>query len=220
VAATEEAPEEVSRYRAVVFDLWNTLVVWPEDDGRNFYGQMADSLGIDHDRFSEAWLEQYHLRAIGPLEPSVRAVCDQLGVEEHRVQGLIGVRVDWTREALVPRPGAVEVLDELRRRGYRLGLISVCSEEVPQLWEGTELASRIDEPVFSCSVGVAKPDPRIYRIAAEQLGVETGDCLFVDDQPSFVEGALEAGMDALLLGHEPWDGPRIERLEEVLEAVE
>ncbi|MBA3718518.1 MAG: HAD-IA family hydrolase, partial [Actinobacteria bacterium] len=125
-----------------------------------------------------------------------------------------------TREALVPRPGAVEVLDELRRRGFKLGLISVCSEEVPQLWSGTELASRIDEPVFSCSVGVAKPDPRIYRIAADRLGVETDDCLFVDDQPNFVEGALEAGMDAVLIGDQPWDGPRIERLEQVLEAVE
>lgn len=202
------------KYRAVVFDLWNTLVVWPEDEGGSFYGRMADAVGIEHDRFSDAWFEHYHLRATGPLEPSVRAVCAQLGVEEHRVEHLIDVRVDWTREALVPRPGAVEVLDELRRRGYRLGLISVCSEEVPRLWEATELASRIDEPVFSCSVGVAKPDPRIYRIAAERLGVETRECLFVDDQPDFVAGAREAGMDAVHLGSD------VDRLEDVLEAVE
>jgi len=76
------------------------------------------------------------------------------------------------------------------------------------------LAPRIDEPVFSCSVGVAKHDPRIYRIAAERLGVETGDCLFVDDQPLFVEGALAAGMDAVRLGGD------IQRLEDVLELVE
>jgi putative hydrolase of the HAD superfamily len=198
------------RYQAVVFDLWNTLVVWPEDEGRNFYGLMADAVGIEHDRFSDAWIGHYDLRATGPLEPSVRAVCEELGVEENRVQSLIGVRVDWTREALVPRPGALEVLDELRRGGYRLGLISVCSEEVPQLWEGTELASRIDEAVFSCSVGVAKPDPRIYRLAAERLGVEPGACLFVDDQPDFVAGAREAGMDAVHLGGD------IERIEDVL----
>jgi putative hydrolase of the HAD superfamily len=210
----------VSRYRAVVFDLWNTLVLWPTDDGHNFYRMMADALGVEHDRFSDVWVDQYHLRAIGPLEPSVRAVCEQLGVGAERVETLIGARVDWTRDVLVPRPGAVEVLDELRRRGFRLGLISVCSEEVPRLWEQTELAARIDAPIFSCSVGVAKPDPRIYRIAAERLGVETGECLFVDDQPGFVEGALEAGMDAVLIGEEPWDGARIERLEQVLELTE
>ncbi len=203
----------MKKYEAVVFDLWDTLVVWPQEEGQTFHGHMADALGIEHERFTEAWVEQYDLRATGPLEPSVHAVCKQLGIDGDRVDGLIRLRVDWTREALVPRSGAVEVLDELRSRGYRLGLISVCSDEVPTLWEHTELASRIDEPVFSCSVGVAKPDPRIYRIAAERLGVEPGECLFVDDQPPFVEGARAAGMDAVRLGGE------IERLEDVLELV-
>lgn len=201
------------KYKAVVFDLWDTLVIWPQDEWHNFYGDMADALGIEHERFTDAWAAQYDLRATGALEPSVHAVCEQLGVDGDRVSHLIRLRVDWTREALVPRPGAVEVLDELRRRGYRLGLISVCSDEVPTLWEHTELAPRIDEPVFSCSVGVAKPDPRIYRIAADRLGVEPGECLFVDDQPPFVEGARAAGMDAVRLGGD------IERLEDVLELV-
>ena len=201
-------------YRAVVFDLWDTLVLWPADDGDGFYRRMADHLGVEHERFTDAWYELYDSRATGPLEPSVRAVCEQLGVEEDRIEGLIGVRIDFTRTALVPRPGAVEVLEELRTRGYRLGLISVCSEEVPQLWEHTELAARIDEPVFSCSVGVAKPDPRIYRIAADRLRVEPGECLFVDDQAGFVEGARTAGMHALQLGAD------IERLEDVLEIAQ
>ena len=42
-------------YRAVVFDLWDTLVVWPQGEWNNFYGRMADSLGIDRERFTEAW---------------------------------------------------------------------------------------------------------------------------------------------------------------------
>jgi putative hydrolase of the HAD superfamily len=210
----------MSRYHAVVFDLWNTLVIWPSDDDRNFYRLMADQVGIDHDRFTDAWAELYETRATGPIEPSVRAVCERLGVSDDHVDGLVSVRVDFTREVLVPRPGALEVLDELRRRGLRLGLISVCSEEVPVLWEATPLASRIDAAVFSCAVGMVKPDARIYRHTADQLGVEAGDCLFVDDQPAFVEGALAAGMDAVLIGDEPWDGRRIERLDGVLDVLE
>jgi len=208
------------KYRAVVFDLWNTLVLWPTEDGHNFYGLMADHVGIPHDRFSEAWTGLYDQRATGPLEPSVRAVCQRLGVADELVQGLIDVRIDFTREALVPVEGSLEILDELRRRGLRLGLISVCSEEVPRLWEETPLASRIDAAVFSCSVGVRKPDTRIYEIAAEWLGLRAEECLFVDDQPSFVEGAVAAGMDAVLIGDEPWEGKRIEQLDEVLELVE
>jgi len=206
------------RFRAVVFDLWNTLVVWPAD--AQLYERMARSVGMESDHFSEAWSAAYDARATGPLEQSVRTVCNGLGLGDEHVPALIDVRLDFTRTTLVPRDGALDVLDELRGRGYRLGLISVCSEEVPQLWPETPFAARIDEPVFSCSVGVAKPDPRIYRIAAERLGVEPCECLFVDDQPSFVEGAIEAGMDAIVFGDEPWHGPRIRELREVLELAE
>jgi putative hydrolase of the HAD superfamily len=202
-------------YRAVIFDLWDTLVLWPVDDGRSFHERMAEHVGIPKERFAEAWVAAYDQRATGPLEPSVRAVCAELGVPEERLETLIRARIDFTREVLVPRPGAVEVLEELRRRGYRLGLISVCSEEVPTLWEQTPLASLIDEAVFSCSVGVVKPDRRIYEIAAERLGVTTGECLFVDDRPEFVEGAVAAGMDAQVLGEQP-----VERLEDVLEIAQ
>jgi putative hydrolase of the HAD superfamily len=176
---------------------------------------MAAHLEIDDERFGEAWAAAYSERAVGPIEPSVRAVCRTLGVAEERAEGLIRARVDYTREVLVPREGAVGVLEELRRRGYKLGLISVCSEEVPILWEATAMAPLIDEAVFSCSVGVAKPDRRIYEIAAERLDVSPSECLFVDDQPAFVAGALEAMMDAYVLGEPP-----VERLDDVLELAQ
>jgi putative hydrolase of the HAD superfamily len=201
-------------YRAVIFDLWDTLVVWPVDEATGFYARMAEHLGIGHERFAEAWSVAYDERATGPIEPSVRSVCRTLEVDEGLAEGLIGVRVDYTREVLVPRPGAVEVLEELRR-GYRLGLISVCSEEVPILWDATQMAPLIDQAVFSCSEGVVKPERKIYEIAAERLGVATTDCLFVDDQPGFVAGAIEAGMDAYVLGEPP-----VERLEDVLELAQ
>ena len=218
------------RYEAVVFDLWNTLVLWPDEQGRSPYALMADHVGVPHDRFDEAWRALYDQRATGPLEPSVRAVCERLGLDGDAVERLVDVRLDYTREALVPREGALDVLEELRRRGFRLGLISVCSEEVPRLWEKIPLGRLIDEPVFSCSVGVVKPDARIYAIAAERLGVWAGDCLFVDDQPVFAEGAVAAGMDAVVIespewapepeGLERWTGPTIASLPEVLALVD
>src|SRR5947208_11000457 len=107
---------------------------------------MAESVGLGADHFGEAWRAGYAARATGPLEPSVRTVCSGLGLADEHVSALIDGRIDFTRTTLVPRDGAVEVLDELRRRGYRLGLISVCSEEVPQLWPETAVAARIDEP--------------------------------------------------------------------------
>ncbi|SDK85865.1 putative hydrolase of the HAD superfamily [Nonomuraea maritima] len=54
-----------------------------------------------------------------------------------------------------------------------------------------------DDVVSSHRVGVAKPDPRIYAIAAERAGVPPERCLFVDDRLANVEAARELGMTAV-----------------------
>ena len=55
-----------------------------------------------------------------------------------------------------------------------------------------------DATVISGEVGLHKPQPEIYRLAAERLGVEPADCVFVDDLRENCEGAEAVGMTALL----------------------
>jgi putative hydrolase of the HAD superfamily len=52
--------------------------------------------------------------------------------------------------------------------------------------------------VYSHEVGMSKPDPRIYRLACDRLGVRPEQVVFLDDRPDFVEAALEAGITAIL----------------------
>jgi epoxide hydrolase-like predicted phosphatase len=52
--------------------------------------------------------------------------------------------------------------------------------------------------VYSHEAGMAKPDPRIYRLTSERLGVRPEQVVFLDDRPDFVDGALETGMRAIL----------------------
>lgn len=94
--------------RAVVFDLWDTLVEWRPGLSSDVVAQSAAALGLDPDEFEARWQETDTLR---------------------------------------------------------VGVISMCSEEVPELWPDTDLHGLFDSTVFSCSVGLAKPDPRIYRCA-------------------------------------------------------
>ena len=119
------------------------------------------------------------------------------------------------------------VVEELRRRGQKLGMISACSQDVPEVWERTPLGTLFDSTVFSCSVGVSKPDPEIYALAAEELGVEAGESLFVGDGANDeLPGAERAGMTAVQLRvpgerltteGDRWTGDYIERLSDVLE---
>jgi putative hydrolase of the HAD superfamily len=215
------------RYRAVIFDLWQTLIPWPTESAKALYVQMADSVGAPRDEFEEVWLSGRSARDIGPIADSVRWVFGQLGLDDVDPQTIIGLRRDWTRDSIVPRPDAVSTLEELRRRGHKLGLITVCSTDVPELWEASPFGGLFDATVFSCEVGISKPDPRIYELCCEQLDVDAGDCLFVGDGANYeLPGAEKVGMTALQLrapgedltelGKE-WTGASVERLAEVLE---
>ena len=214
------------KYRAVIFDLWQTLVPWSVEASNRFYDRMADAIGVDRPAFREAWADGRTGREIGPIERHLRGLFDDLGVEGD-VAELMTMRREWTLETLVPRPDALDTLTELRRRGHRLGLISVCSQKVSHVWGKTPLGDKFEATVFSCDVGISKPDPRIYEIACERLGVEAGECLFVGDGANDeLPGAERVGMTAVQLRApgealtpegEAWSGPAIEQLSEVLE---
>ena len=222
----EEAAEEVVKYPAVIFDLWQTLVPWNVDEANRFYDRMADAVGVERGRFRDVWLASRPYRETGPIADHLRGLLGDLDVDGD-VDGLLALRRDWTKRSLVPRPDALDTLSELRRRGHRLGLISVCSQDVPEVWDETPLAGMLDQTVFSCDVGVSKPDPRIYEIACERLDVEPSECLFVGDGANDeLPGAERVGMTAVQLRApgealtpegEAWSGSAIESLTEVLE---
>jgi len=213
------------KYRAVIFDLWQTLVPWDQEQANRFYDRMADAAGIDQERFREAWLSGRKSREIGPIADHLQELFGGLGAEPN-LDEILAMRREWTKRSLRPRPDALETLAELRRRGHRLSLISVCSQDVPHVWDETPFADALDELVFSCDVGISKPDPRIYEIACERLGVEPAECLFVGDGANNeLPGAERAGMTALQLRApgepltpegEAWTGPSIQHLSEVL----
>ena len=217
--------------RAVIFDLWDTLVLWPLDSARKLNERIAERLGVEPERFTEAWDEARSARSVGPLLENVREVLDRLGANGVDAEEVARLRLEHTRGVLRPRDGALETLDELRRRGLRLGLISVCSEDVVHAWEETPFAQRFDSAVFSCSVGLSKPDARIYGLAAGQLGVPPEECLFVGDGANDeLAGAERAGMRAALIlrpgEEEPlwpeareWGGPQLRSLPEVLSLI-
>ncbi|HLY95120.1 MAG TPA: HAD family hydrolase [Gaiellaceae bacterium] len=210
-----------------MFDLFDTLVDYDETTSREFSGSAARLLGRDHDEFHATWRAGRPDRETGPLV----AYLEALGLDEKSVAALAELRKESSRRLLgTPRPGAVETLVELRSRGIGTGLITVCSDDVPAVWSGTPFAGLFDAEVFSCSVGLRKPDARIYRIACDQLGVRAEHALFVGDGANDeLDGAERAGMRAVLIhrdGEDPpwpevrdWPGPRITALPQVLELL-
>jgi putative hydrolase of the HAD superfamily len=212
--------------RAVIFDLWETLVDWPAEEARSLSEKLADRLGLTPGELEDRVRESYLLSQTKPLATLYRA----LGVPDEHIETHVTARFDFARRALRPRPGVVNTLVELRARGVKLGLISMCSEDVPAAWPETELAGLFDAETFSCATGLVKPKPEIYLHTSRGLDVDPGDCLFVGDGANDeLAGAERVGMTPVLLAAgngEPtwsevrdWRGLRISSIPQVLELV-
>jgi len=209
--------------RAVVFDLWETLIDWNPAEADAMQRRMEELVGPG---FAERWS-----RMPRRYKRPIRDVLAEAGVPASVMDDVCTLRLDYVKRALVPRPGAVQTLRRLRADGYLVGLITVCTEDVELLWPESEFAGLFDAEVFSSRLGVSKPDPRIYHHCCELLEVEPREAVFVGDGANDeLEGARRVGMRAILIhrpGEDPlwpevrsWDGPRVTSIPEVLQALE
>jgi putative hydrolase of the HAD superfamily len=134
-------------------------------------------------------------------------LCSRPGSPPVVAEGLVGRMF----AVLPPNPRMAALVRRLRAAGVRTGLLT-------NTWGGAEghdpasLGELFDALVLSHEVGLRKPDPEIYALAADRLGVPASACVVVDDLITNVIGAREAGMRGIL--HEG-DDATIAELEEL-----
>jgi FMN phosphatase YigB (HAD superfamily) len=104
------------------------------------------------------------------------------------------------------QPDAKEVVIELTRRGYRLGILSntITEREIPEWLEEDGLRQYFPTVVLSSIFGRRKPGPEIYWEAARQAGVAPAQAAYVADNPSRdVPGSRRAGFGMIIIMGEP-----------------
>lgn len=110
--------------------------------------------------------------------------------------------------------GTADAIRAVTGAGYRVGVVSNADGRVEALLEDRGLAPLVEFILDSEVVGVAKPDPRIFRMGVERLGLPAAEVLYVGDLYAVdVLGAREAGLRAVLLDPfdalDRWDVDRI-----------
>ncbi len=206
---------------------------FPLSAWERLFEEMASALGMDAETFRRGWRGTIIERQTGgfrTIEENVLAICERAGVrpEPEGLARALEARYRLYAEGFRPRPDAVETLTWLRDRGYRRALVSMCAPDAPGFWRASPLADLVEVLVFSCEVGLRKPDPRIYLAACEGLGVEPGACLYVGDGGyRELTGAEAVGMRPVrivdpsereaVLRPDPddWQGPTISSLGEL-----
>ena len=187
--------------RAVIFDMYETLVTLMTGP-RCFSGQMAEVAGADVAAFRSAWRRTEDARMLGTMafETAVQAALTACGAWSEAAYAEIIRRRTASREICPERlhPRILPMLAALRQRGLLIGLITNCQSEEALAIRGSVLWPCFDAPVMSCEAGVMKPDPAIFRLCTDALGVRMEECLYVGDGGSQeLTAARSLGMRAL-----------------------
>ena len=100
----------------------------------------------------------------------------------------------WTQ----PNPPMIAWVHRLHAAGTPTGILSNLGDAMTDgVLAAFPWLARFTHLLFSHRVGVIKPDPMIYRHAAEGLGVPVGEILFIDDREENIAGALATGMQSI-----------------------
>lgn len=186
--------------RAIIFDLGGVLVRTVDFSPRQ---KLAERYGMTLDEL---------MRLVFGNEAGERAQRGLVTIEQHweYVRQSLGLSTDelsdfknnfWGNDFL-----DLELVNTLRRlrSNYRTALLSNAFDDLRWLVsEKLQFADAFDEMIISAEVGFMKPDPRIYNLALERLGVDANEAVFVDDMLRNVEGAQAVGMLGILYKNTP-----------------
>lgn len=193
---------------AVLFDLDETLhdraaslrAFLIDQHRRWFSGRVEEETFVE--RFTR--LDAHGSLSKAVLYPKLMA---ELGIDEPSGADLATEYRLRYHEFACPMAGAGDLLAALRRRGFKLGVVTNGWTDFQSRTVATiGIRYAVDTVLVSETEGLRKPDARLFRRAAERLGVATGSCLFVGDNPTAdVLGAEAAGMRAIWLRRGiPW----------------
>jgi 2-haloacid dehalogenase len=176
--------------RTVVFDLGGVLIDW---DPRYLYRRLLPPAEVDAFLEEIGFAEWNHAQdAGGSWAEAVRELSAR---HPHRSELIAAYPARFGESLAGPMTDSVELLRELRDGGVRLlALTNWSAETFRHAREGFAFLEWFEDVVVSGQEGVAKPDPRIFRLLLERHGLQPGDTLFVDDREVNVTAARSVGM--------------------------
>ncbi len=180
--------------RAVIFDFGGVLMRTQDASGRRAW---ESRLGLPQgglDRLvhgSDLWMQAQR----GALSPEAywAALGEQLGIDGEQIDQL---RHDYFKGDVLDE-ALVALIDRLRARGLRLGLLSNDSVALAQKLEQLDLYRHFDAVVISAQIGALKPESEAFRAIAQALEVSPPECVFIDDNTANVDGAKGVGMHGI-----------------------
>ncbi len=190
-------------YKAVIFDLYDTLIYLGQNTDPHL--RLFKDLKLSKEEIIEARTVAFteDFKSLSDFAKRI-APCNPVDTTSYENE----ISKDLATATLFPE--TVQVLKTLRAKGLKIGLISNVSSDYISPFFKLRLDTLIDQYVMSCKIGLKKPDLRIYEEAIKRLGTKPDETIMTGDSVySDVFGPHLAGMDAILLDRKGNSGLQI-----------
>ena len=187
--------------RGVILDL-DGVIVSTDDFHYRGWQHLADEEGIPFDRTINE-----RLRGVSRMESLAIVLenAEKTYSEEQKI-AMATRKNDYYRGLLASTlstddllPGVMPFLEACRAAGLKLAIGS-SSRNSPTILERIGLSEYFDATADGNDITNSKPDPEVFLIAAESLGLSPAECLVVEDAEAGVTAAIAAGMECLAVG--------------------
>jgi beta-phosphoglucomutase len=190
----------IHEMRAAIFDLDGVIV----DTAKYHFlawKRLANSLGFD---FTQA--DNERLKGVSRTR-SLEILLEIGGLEmDEKAKAQLAARKnDWYLESISKLnssellPGSTEYLQIIRNRGIKTAIGSA-SKNTPLILDRLKIRPLFDAIVDGNQASKAKPDPEVFLLAAEELGIPPSSCVVFEDAEAGIQAALNAGMGAIGVG--------------------
>lgn len=197
--------------KALIFDCDGVLVDTERDGHRVAFNQAFQDFGIDI--HWDIALYGRLLKQVAGGKERLHQYFDEVGwpgdagldraayVERLHAHKSIIFQELVRNGVLAPRPGVARLMDEAHAAGVKLGVCTTARESsvlaVLDLF-GQQRKGRIEQVLAGDVVPRKKPDPAVYRLAAERFGLEASECMVIEDSRIGLAAALGAGMNCIV----------------------
>ena len=187
--------------KAVIFDMFETLVTHYRSP--LYFGEaVAKDLGLSETRFRQIWDQSERDRSLGlrTFEDVIEEIMEKNGIYSEAILKKVVSKRSSTKVEIFSHlhEEIIPMLEELKRRNLKIGLISNCFLEEVFAIRGSILYPYFDVSMLSSEQGIMKPDKEIFSRCMKGLNVSAEECLYVGDGGSReLETATEMGMKAL-----------------------
>ncbi|MCW1907992.1 MAG: HAD-IA family hydrolase [Candidatus Saccharibacteria bacterium] len=170
--------------KAIIFDCFGVLA----QDGWLHYSETRFKTPVE--RLAASDLLKQHDAGFLTAEEFATQAAEMSGLPKEELQKIITTHQSKNDKLL----GHIA---SLKKAGYKLSIVSNVGEDWLDNFLTKEERGLFDDILLSYKVKLLKPDPLIYMMAADRLGILTRECVFIDDRQVCVDGAKAVDMQAI-----------------------